>query len=139
MEYISSCILSKLKDAVLDRLGPGEVNAVITVPAYFDSSQREATKDAGEMAGLKVIRIINEPTAAALAYGLQNVTKNNFNLLVFDLGGGTFDVSVVTIVDSKFNVRASCGDSHLGGEDFDRQLFNYFVEKIKEDEGIDFN
>ena len=106
-------------------------NAVITVPAYFNDSQRQATKDAGLIAGLNVLRIINEPTAAAIAYGLDKKTQGEKNVLIFDLGGGTFDVSLLTIEEGIFEVKALAGDTHLGGEDFDNRLVNHFVQEFK--------
>ncbi|KAL5057129.1 hypothetical protein RYX36_028733 [Vicia faba] len=108
-------------------------NAVITVPAYFNDSQRRATKDAGDIAGLNVMRIINEPTAAALAYGLQKRANcvDQRNILIFDLGGGTFDVSILTIKNKDFEVKATAGDTHLGGEDFDNKMVNHFVKEFK--------
>ncbi|XP_011800131.1 PREDICTED: heat shock 70 kDa protein 1 isoform X6 [Mandrillus leucophaeus] len=112
-------------------LGYPVTNAVITVPAYFNDSQRQATKDAGVIAGLNVLRIINEPTAAAIAYGLDRTGKGERNVLIFDLGGGTFDVSILTIDDGIFEVKATAGDTHLGGEDFDNRLVNHFVEEFK--------
>src|SRR5690606_32171007 len=109
--------------------------AVITVPAYFNDAQRQATKDAGEIAGLKVERIINEPTAAALAYGLEK--KTNARIAVFDLGGGTFDVSILDVGDGVFEVLSSNGDGHLGGDDFDQKLIDYIAEEFRKTEGID--
>ncbi|KAL2414156.1 Heat shock 70 kDa protein, partial [Exophiala dermatitidis] len=110
----------------------GTVNsAVITVPAYFNDSQRQATKDAGLIAGLNVLRIINEPTAAAIAYGLDKKAEGERNVLIFDLGGGTFDVSLLTIEEGIFEVKATAGDTHLGGEDFDNRLVNHFVQEFK--------
>lgn len=131
-EEISSMVLSKMKEIAEMYLG-GKVNdAVITVPAYFNDSQRQATKDAGAIAGLNVLRIINEPTAAALAYGLDKNLKGEKNVLIFDLGGGTFDVSILTIDEgSLFEVKSTAGDTHLGGEDFDNRLVNHFVEEFK--------
>ncbi|KRT80066.1 hypothetical protein AMK59_7494, partial [Oryctes borbonicus] len=131
-EEISSMVLIKMKEIAETYLG-GKVNdAVITVPAYFNDSQRQATKDAGAIAGLNVLRIINEPTAAALAYGLDKNLKGEKNVLIFDLGGGTFDVSILTIDEgSLFEVKSTAGDTHLGGEDFDNRLVNHFVEEFK--------
>lgn len=106
-------------------------DAVITVPAYFNDSQRQATKDAGTISGLNVLRIINEPTAAAIAYGLDKKVGKERNVLIFDLGGGTFDVSVLTIEDGIFEVKSTSGDTHLGGEDFDNRMVNHFVEEFK--------
>ena len=111
--------------------------AVITVPAYFDDSQRQATKDAGKIAGLEVKRIINEPTAAALAYGLDKDKKKDEKIAVYDLGGGTFDVSILELGDGVFEVKSTNGDTHLGGADFDRVLVNYFADEFKKEQGID--
>ncbi|KAF2903837.1 hypothetical protein ILUMI_02335 [Ignelater luminosus] len=131
-EEISSMVLTKMKETAEAYLGASVRDAVITVPAYFNDSQRQATKDAGVIAGLNVLRIINEPTAAALAYGLDKNLKGERNVLIFDLGGGTFDVSILTIDEgSLFEVRATAGDTHLGGEDFDNRLVNHFVEEFK--------
>lgn len=138
-EEISSMILGKMKDIASAYLGEEVTNAVITVPAYFNDAQRQATKDAGYIAGLNVLRIINEPTAAALAYGLDMETKEQKNVLIFDLGGGTFDVSLLSI-DSKsniFKVKAISGDTHLGGEDIDNRLVSYFSEDFKKKHGKD--
>ncbi|KAK1327504.1 hypothetical protein QTO34_013006 [Cnephaeus nilssonii] len=130
-EEISSMVLTKMKEIAEAYLGYAVTNAVITVPAYFNDSQRQATKDAGVIAGLNVLRIINEPTAAAIAYGLDRTGKGERNVLIFDLGGGTFDVSILTIDDGIFEVKATAGDTHLGGEDFDNRLVNHFVEEFK--------
>jgi len=131
-EEISSMVLTKMKEIAEAYLGCQVRDAVITVPAYFNDSQRQATKDAGAIAGLNVLRIINEPTAAALAYGLDKNLKGERNVLIFDLGGGTFDVSILTIDDgSLFEVKATAGDTHLGGEDFDNRLVNHLVEEFK--------
>nr|QWV59537.1 heat shock protein 70-3 [Lasioderma serricorne] len=131
-EEISSMVLTKMKETAEAYLGCKVTDAVITVPAYFNDSQRQATKDAGCIAGLNVMRIINEPTAAALAYGLDKNLKGEKNVLIFDLGGGTFDVSILTISEgSLFEVRATAGDTHLGGEDFDNRLVNHLVEEFK--------
>ena len=116
-------------------LGENITQAVITVPAYFNDSQRQATKDAGKIAGLEVLRIINEPTAAALAYGLDK--KSNERILVFDLGGGTFDVSVLEVGDGVFEVLSTSGDTHLGGDDFDRCIVDHLASIFKSNEGID--
>jgi len=129
-EEISGMVLSKMKQIASDYLGREVKNAVVTVPAYFNDAQRQATKDAGMIAGLNVLRIINEPTAAAIAYGLDKKSKEK-NILVYDLGGGTFDVSILTIDEGVFEVLATSGDTHLGGEDFDRQIVDYFVARIK--------
>ena len=129
-EEISSIVLSKMKEIAEAYLGREVNNAVITVPAYFNDSQRQATKDAGVIAGLNVLRIINEPTAAAIAYGLDKKGKEK-NVLIFDLGGGTFDVSLLTIEEGIFEVKATAGDTHLGGEDFDNRLVDYFSQEFK--------
>lgn len=129
-EEISSMVLSKMKDIAESYLGKTVSKAVITVPAYFNDSQRQATKDAGTIAGLEVLRIINEPTAAAIAYGLDQ-NKQERNILIFDLGGGTFDVSLLNIDDGIFEVKATAGDTHLGGEDFDSTLVNYCIDEFK--------
>lgn len=131
-EEISSMVLIKMREIAETYLGQKINDAVITVPAYFNDSQRQATKDAGAIAGLNVLRIINEPTAAALAYGLDKNLKGEKNVLIFDLGGGTFDVSILAIDEgSLFEVKSTAGDTHLGGEDFDNRLVNYFVEEFK--------
>lgn len=132
---ISSYILSNIKKTAENYLGEEVTEAVITVPAYFDDSQRQATKDAGKIAGLDVLRIINEPTAASLAYGLDK--KSEEKIAVFDLGGGTFDVSVLEIGDGVFEVKATNGDTHLGGEDFDLRLIDYLADEFKKEQGID--
>ncbi|WP_203832331.1 Hsp70 family protein, partial [Catellatospora citrea] len=134
-EEISAQILRKLVDDASKFLGEKVTQAVITVPAYFNDAQRTATKDAGRIAGLDVLRIINEPTAAALAYGLDK--KGHETVLVFDLGGGTFDVSVLDVGDGVVEVRATAGDSHLGGDDFDKRLVDHLAEEFKNDNGID--
>ena len=131
-EEISSMILTKMKETAEAYLGQKVTDAVITVPAYFNDAQRQATKDAGSIAGLNVLRIINEPTAAALAYGLDKNLEGDKNVLIYDLGGGTFDVSILTISDgSLFEVRSTAGDTHLGGEDFDNRMVDYFVQEFK--------
>ncbi|OBA18940.1 heat shock protein 70, Hsp70 family [Metschnikowia bicuspidata var. bicuspidata NRRL YB-4993] len=130
-EEISSMVLTKMKETAESFLGTKVTDAVITVPAYFNDSQRQATKDAGFIAGMNVLRIINEPTAAAIAYGLDKDTKSEKNVLIFDLGGGTFDVSLLSIEDGIFDVKATAGDTHLGGEDFDHRLVNHFVTEFK--------
>jgi len=132
---ISSFILANIKKTAEEYLGETVTDAVITVPAYFNDSQRQATKDAGKIAGLNVLRIINEPTAAALAYGLDK--KAEEKIAVFDLGGGTFDISVLEIGEGVFEVKATNGDTHLGGEDFDLRLINYLADEFKKDQGID--
>ena len=136
-EEISARILTKLKDAASDYTGTEVSSAVITVPAYFDDAQRTATKDAGKIAGLDVLRIINEPTAAALAYGMNTGAEET--ILVFDLGGGTFDVSVLEIADEVFEVKSTSGDSALGGDDWDSKIVDWLVKKFKDDNGIDLS
>ena len=136
-EEISAMVLGKLKADAEAFLGQPVTEAVITVPAYFDDSQRQATKDAGKIAGLEVKRIINEPTAAALAYGLDKADKKDEKIAVFDLGGGTFDVSILELGDGVFEVKSTNGDTHLGGADFDRVLVNYFADEFKKEYGID--
>lgn len=128
-EEISAMILTKMKDTAESFLGKTVKHAVVTVPAYFNDAQRQATKDAGTIAGLNVVRIINEPTAAAIAYGLDK--KGEKNILVFDLGGGTFDVSILAIDNGVFEVMSTSGDTHLGGEDFDQRVMQYFIKLIK--------
>ena len=132
---ISAFILQKMKETAENHLGNKVTQAVITVPAYFNDSQRQATKDAGKIAGLEVLRIINEPTAAALAYGLDK--KKTGTVAVYDLGGGTFDVSVLEIGDGVFEVKSTNGDTHLGGEDFDLQIIDYLADEFKKDSGVD--
>jgi molecular chaperone DnaK len=134
-EEISALVLRKLAEDAAKFLGEKVTEAVITVPAYFNDAQRQATKDAGRIAGLEVMRIINEPTAAALAYGLDK--KGNETVLVFDLGGGTFDVSILQIGDGVVEVRATAGDTHLGGDDFDRRIVDYLADEFQRDNGID--
>ncbi len=136
-EEISAMVLGKLKADAEAFLGDKVTEAVITVPAYFDDSQRHATKDAGKIAGLEVKRIINEPTAAALAYGLDKADKKDEKIAVYDLGGGTFDVSILELGDGVFEVKSTNGDTHLGGADFDRTIINYFAEEFKRENGID--
>ena len=135
-EEISAMVLTKMKTVAENFLGTKVKNAVITVPAYFNDSQRQSTKDAGTIAGLNVLRIINEPTAAAIAYGLDKKDKER-NILVFDLGGGTFDVSLLTIDGGVFEVVSTNGDTHLGGEDFDHRILDYLLKKIKKQHGKD--
>lgn len=130
-EEVSSMVLTKMKETAEAYLGKTITDAVITVPAYFNDSQRQATKDAGAIAGLNVLRIINEPTAAAIAYGLDKKAAGEKNVLIFDLGGGTFDVSILTIEDGIFEVKSTAGDTHLGGEDFDNRMVNHFVQEFK--------
>ncbi|RPJ12220.1 MAG: molecular chaperone DnaK, partial [Desulfobacteraceae bacterium] len=132
---ISSFILANIKKTAEDYLGEKVTDAVVTVPAYFNDSQRQATKDAGKIAGLNVLRIINEPTAASLAYGLDK--KKDEKIAVFDLGGGTFDISVLEIGDGVFEVKATNGDTHLGGEDFDLRLIDYISSEFRRESGID--
>jgi len=132
---ISSFILANIKKTAEEYLGEKVTDAVITVPAYFSDSQRQATKDAGKIAGLNVMRIINEPTAASLAYGLDK--KTDEKIVVFDLGGGTFDVSILEIGDGVFEVKATNGNTHLGGEDFDLKLVDYLADEFIKDQGID--
>jgi len=130
-EEVSSMVLTKMRETAEAYLGKNINNAVVTVPAYFNDSQRQATKDAGTIAGLNVLRIINEPTAAAIAYGLDKKVGGERNVLIFDLGGGTFDVSVLTIEDGIFEVKSTAGDTHLGGEDFDNRMVNHFIQEFK--------
>ncbi|KAJ2913740.1 hypothetical protein MD484_g6671, partial [Candolleomyces efflorescens] len=130
-EEISSMVLLKMKETAESYLGSTVTNAVVTVPAYFNDSQRQATKDAGTISGMNVLRIINEPTAAAIAYGLDKKVVGERNVLIFDLGGGTFDVSLLTIEEGIFEVKATAGDTHLGGEDFDNRLVNHFIQEFK--------
>jgi len=134
-EEISAMVIRKLVDEASRYLGEPVTGAVITVPAYFNDSQRQATKDAGKIAGIEVKRILNEPTAASLAYGLDK--KANKKILVFDLGGGTFDVSVLEVSDGLFEVKATTGDTQLGGDDFDRQIVNYLAEEFLKSDGVD--
>merc|ERR1719169_396267 len=130
-EEISAMILTKMKEVAEAFLGADVPSAVITVPAYFNDSQRASTKDAGSICGLNVLRIINEPTAAAIAYGLDKGSSQERNVLIFDLGGGTFDVSLLTIEEGIFEVKATAGDTHLGGEDFDNRTVNHFTQEFK--------
>src|SRR5580658_2447392 len=136
-EEISAMILGKLKADAEAFLGEGVTEAVITVPAYFDDSQRQATKDAGKIAGLEVKRIINEPTAAALAYGLDKEGKTDEKIAVYDLGGGTFDISILELGDGVFEVKSTNGDTHLGGDDFDKLVMDWLAEGFKKDENVD--
>ena len=135
-QEISAMILQKMKKTAEDYLGQEVNEAVITVPAYFNDSQRQATKEAGEIAGLKVARIVNEPTAAALAYGLDKTNKD-MKIAVFDLGGGTFDISILELGDGVFEVKSTNGDTHLGGDDFDNTIINWLAEEFLKDEGVD--
>lgn len=136
-QEISAMILKKMKEDAENYLGERIEKAVITVPAYFNDSQRQATKDAGTIAGLEVVRIINEPTASSLAYGLDKEQEQT--ILVFDLGGGTFDVSILDIGEGVFEVKATCGDMHLGGDDWDKRIMDWIVEEFKKSEGIDLS
>ncbi len=135
-QEISAMVLQKMKKTAEDYLGQEVTEAVITVPAYFNDSQRQATKEAGEIAGLNVRRIINEPTAAALAYGLDKMHRE-MKIAVFDLGGGTFDISILELGDGVFEVKSTDGDTHLGGDDFDQEIINWLADEFKKDEGID--
>ena len=135
-QEISAIILQKMKKTAEDYLGQEVTEAVITVPAYFSDSQRQATKEAGEIAGLKVRRIINEPTAAALAYGMDKKNKD-MKIAVYDLGGGTFDISILELGDGVFEVKSTNGDTHLGGDDFDHVLIDYMAEAFKAEHGVD--
>ena len=132
-------VLTKMKDISEAKLGKTVKKAVVTVPAYFNDSQRLATKDAGAIAGLDVLRIINEPTAAAIAYGLDQQSKTERNVLIFDLGGGTFDVSLLNITGGVFAVKATAGDTHLGGEDFDNALLEHFKNEFKRKAKLDIS
>ncbi|MEQ1848887.1 MAG: Hsp70 family protein, partial [Nitrospira sp.] len=135
-EELSAMILSKIKADVESKIGEKVTQAIITVPAYFNDSQRQATKDAGAIAGLEVLRIINEPTAAALAYGFDKGKKEE-KIVVFDFGGGTFDVSVLEVGDSVIEVKSTDGDSHLGGKDIDQKIINFLADEFKKESGID--
>src|SRR4051794_35264507 len=134
---ISAMILQKLKSAAEDYLGQKVDRAVITVPAYFNDSQRQATKDAGEIAGLEVMRIVNEPTAAALAYGLDK--KKDETIAVFDFGGGTFDISILEVGEGVVEVKSTNGDTHLGGDNIDQRLIEWIIDEFKKDQGIDLS
>ncbi len=136
-QEISAIILQKLKADAESYLGEKVDKAVITVPAYFNDAQRQATKDAGKIAGLEVLRIINEPTAASLAYGLDK--EEDQTILVYDLGGGTFDVSVLELGDGIFEVKSTAGDNHLGGDDFDQKIIDYLIAEFKKENGIDLS
>lgn len=135
---ISAMVLQKMKQTAEDYLGEPVTQAVITVPAYFNDSQRQATKDAGRIAGLEVLRIVNEPTAASLAYGLDKKTGNK-TIAIYDLGGGTFDISILEIGEGVFEVKSTNGDTHLGGDDFDQEIINWLVDEFKKQEGIDLS
>merc|ERR1711973_508481 len=137
-EEVSSMVLTKMKEVAEAYLGKGVTHAVVTVPAYFNDAQRQATKDAGAIAGLTVMRIINEPTAAAIAYGMDK-KEGEKNVLVFDLGGGTFDVSLLTIDNGVFEVVATNGDTHLGGEDFDQRVMQHFMKVFQKKHGKDMS
>lgn len=132
-------VLSKMKETAEAYLGKPVTHAVVTVPAYFNDAQRQATKDAGTIAGLQVLRIINEPTAAAIAYGLDKKSEGESQIIVYDLGGGTFDVSLLSIDDGVFEVLATAGDTHLGGEDFDNRVMDYLIKQYKKKTGTDVN
>merc|ERR1712022_85377 len=136
-EEVSALVLVKMKETAENYLGKDVGHAVITVPAYFNDAQRQSTKDAGTIAGLEVLRIINEPTAAAIAYGLDKKTEKN--ILVYDLGGGTFDVSLLTIDNGVFEVVATNGDTHLGGEDFDQRVMQHFMKIFNKKAGKDMS
>merc|ERR1711939_1016324 len=136
-EEVSALVLTKMKETAEDFLGKDVGHAVITVPAYFSDAQRQATKDAGTIAGLNVLRIINEPTAAAIAYGLDKQAEKN--ILVYDLGGGTFDVSLLTIDNGVFEVLATSGDTHLGGEDFDQRVMQHLMKVFQRKHGKDMS
>src|SRR5690242_19512305 len=133
---VSAMILQKLKTDAESKLGEKITQAVITVPAYFNDSQRQATKDAGKIAGLDVLRIINEPTAASLAYGLEKASKDE-TIAVYDLGGGTFDISILNLGEGVFEVKSTNGDTHLGGDDFDQRVIDWICEEFKREQGID--
>src|SRR5665648_650006 len=137
-QEISAMILQKMKKTAEDYLGQEVTDAVITVPAYFNDSQRQATKEAGEIAGLNVRRIINEPTAAALAYGLDKMHRE-MKIAVFDLGGGTFDISILELGEGVFEVKSTDGDTHLGGDDFDQTIIDWLTDEFKKDEGVDLH
>lgn len=137
-QEISAMILQKMKKTAEDYLGQEVTEAVVTVPAYFNDSQRQATKEAGEIAGLEVKRIINEPTAASLAYGLDKKDKD-IRVAVFDLGGGTFDISILELGDGVFEVKSTNGDTHLGGDDFDQVIIEWLVEEFKNEQGADLS
>ena len=133
---IAAMVLQKMKQTAEDYLGEAVTQAVVTVPAYFNDAQRQATKDAGTIAGLEVLRIVNEPTAAALAYGLDRETSSE-KIAVYDLGGGTFDISILELGDGVFEVKSTNGDTHLGGDDFDQHIIDWIADEFKTAEGID--
>lgn len=135
-EEVSAMVLSKMKDIAEGYLGNKVTHAVVTVPAYFNDAQRQATKDAGTIAGLNVLRVVNEPTAAAIAYGLDK-TGDERQVIVYDLGGGTFDVSLLSIDNGVFEVLATAGDTHLGGEDFDHRVIQHFVKQYNKKNNVD--
>lgn len=137
-EEVSSMVLIKMKEIAETYLGKKVINAVVTVPAYFNDAQRQATKDAGTISGLNVVRILNEPTAAAIAYGLDK-KQGEKNIMVFDLGGGTFDVSILTIDNGVFEVVATNGDTHLGGQDFDQRVMEHFIKLIRRKNNVDIS
>ena len=134
---ISAMVLQKMRQTAEDYLGHSVEKAVVTVPAYFNDSQRQATKDAGKIAGLEVLRIINEPTAASLAYGLER--KEEEKIAVFDLGGGTYDISILELAEGVFEVKSTNGDTHLGGDDLDQRLIEWLAAEFKKDQGIDLS
>src|SRR6202000_2631518 len=136
---ISAMVLQKMKDTAEAYLGTKVTEAVITVPAYFNDAQRQATKDAGKIAGLDVLRLVNEPTAAALAYGFDAENKGAKKIAVYDLGGGTFDVSILEIGDGVVEVKATNGDTFLGGEDFDQRIIEWLVKEFKKEQGVDLS
>ena len=138
-QEISAFILQKMKKTAEDYLGQPVTEAVITVPAYFNDSQRQATKDAGKIAGLDVKRIINEPTAAALAFGFNKDQSKEKTIAVYDLGGGTFDISILELADGVFEVKSTNGDTHLGGDDWDRAIVNWLIDGFKSETGIDLS
>ena len=138
-EEVSSMVLTKMKETAENYLGEKVAHAVVTVPAYFNDAQRQATKDAGAIAGLHVARIVNEPTAAAIAYGLDKLGNDEKNILVYDLGGGTFDVSLLNIAQGVFEVVATSGDTHLGGEDFDQRVMQHFMKIFQKKHGKDMS